>query len=511
MSSRLERLAELAAASGASELAREAQRLAERLGEGRLFVAAIGQFKRGKSSLLNALAGTALLPVGVVPVTSVVTLLRHGECLRAKLLRSGADWTPIPIAAVPRYVTEEGNPGNREQAEAVELSVPSEQLKCGLCLVDTPGLGSAFRADAQAARSFLPQLDAVLLVIGGDPPISGDELELAVEAARLTCELIVVLNKADRLTPEELDQARDHARRMLGERLGREAPLIHLVSAAERLRGERSRDWAALEATLERLTLGKRELLRSAEARGLARLGEAVGCELRERRDALARPVEESERRIQALRLGLAAAERSLWELRPLLEAEQLRLRRRLEERRERFLEGALPGAMGELAVGLRALPERGRARRARGGALAREIFRRRIERWRKEEVPEAERLHAEASRRFVDLGNELLQRLGAEGGAPLARLTPDDGLRAPPRLFYEDLWPLLSPLPLAWLWGAILPSGANERMLERELNGYLRELLAVYSTRVVEDVVARVLESRRWLEGWFRESVAGG
>jgi ribosome biogenesis GTPase A len=80
------RLAELAHDFGAERLEDEAKYLAQRLMEGRFYVACIGQFKRGKSTLLNALVGDEILPTGVVPVTTVPTVLRYGEkrCARIR-------------------------------------------------------------------------------------------------------------------------------------------------------------------------------------------------------------------------------------------------------------------------------------------------------------------------------------------------------------------------------------------------------------------------------------------
>lgn len=88
-STRLERLADLATRAGASPLARDARELSARLAEGRFYVACFGQFKRGKSTLLNALLGEELLPVGVVPVTAVVTVLRHGVQRAARVRLCG--------------------------------------------------------------------------------------------------------------------------------------------------------------------------------------------------------------------------------------------------------------------------------------------------------------------------------------------------------------------------------------------------------------------------------------
>ena len=75
---RLLRLAALGEELGANRVAEDARDLAARVSEGRFYLACIGQFKRGKSTLINALIGEPVLPVGFIPVTAVPTVIRYG-------------------------------------------------------------------------------------------------------------------------------------------------------------------------------------------------------------------------------------------------------------------------------------------------------------------------------------------------------------------------------------------------------------------------------------------------
>lgn len=78
-------------------------------------------------------------------------------------------------------VSEEHNPANEKGVTGAEVFVPSSLLATGLCLVDTPGIGSVSAANSAATREFLPRVDAAVLVVGADPPISGEELALVRE------------------------------------------------------------------------------------------------------------------------------------------------------------------------------------------------------------------------------------------------------------------------------------------------------------------------------------------
>lgn len=151
----LVRLSAIAAELGADRAASEARDLAARVAEGRFYVACVGQFKRGKSTLLNALVGQSILPTGIIPVTAVPTIVRFGERAGARYRSRSGVWRPADIADLAQFVSEALNPGNAKAIEGVEVFVPSALLAGGMCLVDTPGLGSVFSANTEATHAFV--------------------------------------------------------------------------------------------------------------------------------------------------------------------------------------------------------------------------------------------------------------------------------------------------------------------------------------------------------------------
>ncbi len=105
----LQTVAAIAREADLPAVADEAAALADRLAAGRFFVACVGQFKRGKSTLLNALVEESVLPMGVTPVTSAVTILRHGSTRAATVFYANGQSTPIALEDVGLYVSEEHN------------------------------------------------------------------------------------------------------------------------------------------------------------------------------------------------------------------------------------------------------------------------------------------------------------------------------------------------------------------------------------------------------------------
>ena len=248
------RLSELAEELGANPIAHEARELGSRISEGRFYVACVGQFKRGKWTLINALIGQPVLPVGFIPVTAVPTVIRFGEQARARVRDRNGSWKEINVSELEQYVSEQFNPENKKEVDGVEVFVPSRLLSSGMCIVDTPGLGSVFTANTAATHAFIPHVDAALVVVGADPPLAGEELVLVEAVAKRVNDLILILNKADRTTEAEKAAAVSFTRQLLEKRLHRSMGPVFEVSAAERMenRGP-ERDWRELVATLQRL------------------------------------------------------------------------------------------------------------------------------------------------------------------------------------------------------------------------------------------------------------------
>jgi len=511
---RLLRLADLGEELGTNRAADEARELAARVSEGRFYVACLGQFKRGKSTLINALVGAPVLPVGFIPVTAVPTVIRYGEREKARVRGRDASWREIAVPDLGEYVSEEYNPENAKGIAGVEVFVPSPMLASGMCFVDTPGLGSVFTGNTAATESFIPHIDAALVVIGADPPLSGEELTLVEAVGRNVEDLILVINKADRTTDEERAAAADFTRQLLEKRLQRPAGPVFEVSAAERLenRGP-DRDWGKLLAALGQLVEGSgRHLIRTACERGIERLSEQLLAIINAEREALEQPLEESERRIAALKESLAAAERSLRELGFLFMAEQHHLSDALVERHKAFLASLAPQIDEEFERALQLLARgRGPAYRRSATREAQNLARRHVLPWLKAEQLEAEKEYRQVARRFAQAGNEFLKKLADAGIHEIARLPhaldPEAGFLVRSRFTFHDLVEIAQPAsPLRWAADLVLGICRAHRVIDADARRFLAHLLETNCTRVQSDILNRVQESRSRLEVEIRK-----
>jgi GTP-binding protein EngB required for normal cell division len=252
--------------------------LRDRLAAARLRVLVAGEAKRGKSTLINALLGRPVLPSGVTPLTAVATTVRYGEDPRAEVRFGDGHEEKHPLAALGDLVTERGNPRNRRGIAAVTVFVDAPVLAGGVELVDTPGTGSVYQWDTDAAHRALETMDAAVLVLTADPPVSASERDLLAKVADLSVRTFAVLNKADHLDAAGLAEAADFTRRVLAEAgyAGRVYPMS-ARAALEKGEGETGGDpgFAAFAADFAAYlaSRGRRDLAVSAagQARRIAR------------------------------------------------------------------------------------------------------------------------------------------------------------------------------------------------------------------------------------------------
>ncbi|MEM0129108.1 MAG: dynamin family protein [Thermoplasmata archaeon] len=226
----LRELVAIARAAGADEVAREIARAEASLARGALTVAVLGQFKRGKSSLLNAFAGRDVVPTGVLPLTAVATYLVRGP-EGARVTAADGTVRAIPVAEAAEAISERTNPGNRRGIRRVEISVPLPAWAEGIAFVDSPGIGSAHDANTAAARALLPQVDAAIFVLSPDPPITAEEIAFLSEASRHAAKFFFVLTKSDLLGPAERAEVEDYLADVLARRCGFGSVRLYAVSA----------------------------------------------------------------------------------------------------------------------------------------------------------------------------------------------------------------------------------------------------------------------------------------
>ncbi len=194
----------------------------------------VGQFKRGKTSLINALLGADILPMAVVPLTSIVTIMTWGDALGITV--SFLDGTRVEIAPdrLAEYVTEKGNPRNVKAVSEVVVTYPSPYLRDHVRLIDTPGVGSLYQHNTDVAYRYLPKADAALFLLSVDQPMGRAELDFLQDVKEYSHKIFFLLNKADYLSDTDLAESVAFTRSALRESLGADVTLFPLSARLAR-------------------------------------------------------------------------------------------------------------------------------------------------------------------------------------------------------------------------------------------------------------------------------------
>ncbi|MFW5920954.1 MAG: dynamin family protein [Polyangiales bacterium] len=306
----LRQVAQVADGAGAETLAHKLRddRI-PRLESERFHLVVLGEFNHGKTTFVNALLGSDVLPVGVTPTTAVIHHLEHGDEPSATAVGIDGSRASVPMERLQRYVVD--GEASAEGVRHIEVRHPAALLEGGVVLVDTPGVNDLNEARAEITYGYVPQSDAVLFLLDAGQILK--ESERAFVAGKLLSQsrdkVLFVVNKLDLLDEREREEALAYTKATLGNLIG--SPRIYGVSAKEAVQGRR--DASGIDAFVSDLRAflqdeRGRVLLDNALAEGLG-TSQTLRTSLEVQRRAVAMEQQELDRRLEALEADIEASE----------------------------------------------------------------------------------------------------------------------------------------------------------------------------------------------------------
>ncbi|NOX87289.1 MAG: hypothetical protein GXO86_15250 [Chlorobi bacterium] len=167
-------------------------------------VVVLGQFKAGKSSLINSFLKKPVLPVGVLPVTAVITRLFYGNEKKAWVEKLNGKRAAISVGQLGEYITEKNNPENKKQVFRIDISLPELKAFEKLRFIDTPGLGSVFAHNTEVTKNWYKNIGAAIVVVSATQPLSENDIELIRAAVEQSPEVYLIVSKTDLMNDGEL-------------------------------------------------------------------------------------------------------------------------------------------------------------------------------------------------------------------------------------------------------------------------------------------------------------------
>jgi GTP-binding protein EngB required for normal cell division len=201
----------------------------ERLEDNSFEIAIFGRVSSGKSSLLNTILETDVLPVGVTPITAVPTRLAYAESPAVNVWFANRSPERFEISQLPEFVAEQLNPGNEKHVTRIVVQLASPRLRDGITFVDTPGLGSLATRGAAETLAYLPRCDLGVVLIDAGSTLTTDDLQTIQILYDAGIPAMVLLSKADLLTVQDrsrvIEYVKDHIKKELNLDL-----TVHAVS-----------------------------------------------------------------------------------------------------------------------------------------------------------------------------------------------------------------------------------------------------------------------------------------
>jgi len=181
----------------------------ERLQNHIFSVGIMGEFRRGKSTVINALLGQEIVPADIVPCSATLNYVRWGAEKHAEIYYKNGRSESVGVEELSAYITKITE-ASAKKAATVDYSVvhyPCQFCQNGVQIVDTPGLNDDDRMDA-ISQNVLPTLDAIIMVLVVDSPFSKSEAEF-VRNKVMSSDLgriIFVVNKIDTIDEDDRDR-----------------------------------------------------------------------------------------------------------------------------------------------------------------------------------------------------------------------------------------------------------------------------------------------------------------
>jgi GTPase Era involved in 16S rRNA processing len=174
-------------------------------------VAVVGEFKRGKSTFINALLGQEILPTDILPTTATLNRVTYGLKPMVNIIYKDGRKVEVPVDQLINYVTKLTDESEKIAETVKEAIVYSPIHYCmnNVDIIDTPGLNDDENM-TNITLSVLPQVDAAIMVVMALAPFSEFERSF-LETKLLSNDLgrvIFVVTRIDHAnTPGDADRA----------------------------------------------------------------------------------------------------------------------------------------------------------------------------------------------------------------------------------------------------------------------------------------------------------------
>lgn len=196
--------------------------------DNRFYLAVVGEFKRGKSTMINSLIGQDILPSDILPTTATINILEYSEEEYAEVIYSDGRKEQLELTKenLDKFTAQEGV--EPEEIDYIRVGLNSDILRNGIVIIDTPGVNDISQSRVEVTKNILPNCDAAIFLLDAAAPLTRTEahfLETKILTYKLES-LLFIISKSDRLDEDELEESLEGASSRIKEVLEYDAPLM---------------------------------------------------------------------------------------------------------------------------------------------------------------------------------------------------------------------------------------------------------------------------------------------
>lgn len=237
LSDELKQLSEYASSLNLDNTAKSINDVIEKTTNDHFEVAIVGEFKRGKSTLINAILGQEVLPADVLPATATLNRVTYSKEPYVKVEYKDGRSETVDIDRLADYVTKLSYDSEKVAETVKEATVyyDTDFCKNHVDIIDTPGLNDDEQM-TNVTMSILPEIDAAVFVISANSPFSQFEKEF-LENKMLTSDLgriIFAVNCFGTFSKEDEDRIVETVERRI---------CSYVMDKAKKVMGENSREF----------------------------------------------------------------------------------------------------------------------------------------------------------------------------------------------------------------------------------------------------------------------------
>ena len=236
----------------ADAITKLADSLEDRINEEKFTLVFVGEFNRGKSTLLNCLLGAEVLPVAEQETTATINILKYSDKPGLRIIRNNGEIIEEVFEKDKLWDFTALKDFDKTEINRVEVHYPSEYLKEGIEIVDTPGVNDPNEHRMDLTYGFLPKADATIFILDAGAAFTLSEKLFLTDhiLGNNISSVIYVLNRIDEIDSSKIASQITKVKTKISEVIGKNEPEVIPVSAKLAFEGIQDNDENKLDESL---------------------------------------------------------------------------------------------------------------------------------------------------------------------------------------------------------------------------------------------------------------------